>query len=418
MRRLLVAAGRCQRDPNARCKAAKRKLHVEDQHELRAPMNATTTKTPAIANRSVVQYMLKDLDLDAENPRFGDASRGADQSHIVEFIVNQFGIDDVLASLATNGYFQSEPLVVRLDGKKRPVVVEGNRRLAACLILANDPRARNLSNRRPKHISHEWTVDTQVPAIAFDKSEQTSLLPYLGVRHIVGSQQWDSYAKARWIDQVVSSGEMTLEQIEAAIGDTHSTITRMLDGYRFIRQLIDAGHFNPADSKRRGRGSNPDYPFSWVYTLLGYAPVREYLDLPPRGAAQNKSPVPKKHIRAAADVVTYMFGDANRDPTINDSRALRDLADAVVDPTKRELLAQGLSVKEIVQRSRPSTDRMATLLRECTEALTAATAIVADGSLSAEDAKPFVDSANKVRNLAAALFKSIQTTAFPSPDDE
>ncbi len=53
------------------------------------------------------------------------------------------------------------------------------------------------------------------------------------------------------------------------IGDQHRTIRRLLEGCYFIRQTIEAGEFRPQDSQRRGRGSVTDYPFSWVYTVLG-----------------------------------------------------------------------------------------------------------------------------------------------------
>jgi hypothetical protein len=63
------------------------------------------------------------------------------------------------------------------------------------------------------------------------------------------------------------------------IGDQHRTIRRLLEGYYFSRQTIEAGEFRPQDSQRRGRGSVTEYPFSWVYTMLGYSAARDYLGL-------------------------------------------------------------------------------------------------------------------------------------------
>ena len=368
-----------------------------------------------LADLNIEPHKLSDLLLDPSNPRFGGLNKNADQGQVTEFIVNQFGVEDVLASLATNGYFQSEPLVARRSGEKL-VVVEGNRRLAACLILAGDSRARGVAHLRPTHVKHDWSPDTQVPVLVFDESEQGSLLPYLGVRHIVGSQPWDSYAKARWIDEVVSNGQMTLDDIESAIGDTNRTITRMLDGYRFVQQLKESGHFKPSESQRRGKGSNTEFPFSWVYTLLDYSQVRDYLELPPRSEARAQ-PVPAKSVPAAAKTLVYMFGDNEKSPAIRNSRDISDLADALSDPIKREMLEKGVSIEVIKERSRTPSERLSSLFIDAENALKTATGILAEGSVDPYTAQPLVSIANGIRNLANSLFKSMQAAAYPSDED-
>lgn len=375
-----------------------------------------SNRTTSIADRKVGHFKLSELLLDPNNPRFGGLGDKADQAKIVEFITKQFGVEDVLASLATNGYFQSEPLVARQTKDNKLVVVEGNRRLAACLILAGDPRAKEVSELRPNKISQTWSPDTEVPVLVFDENEQSSLLPYLGVRHIVGSQPWDSFAKARWIDMVVNEGQMTLQDIESAIGDTNRTITRMLDGYRFITQLIDAGHFKPSDSHRRGKGSNTGFPFSWVYTLLDYSQVRDYLALAPRTKAEKK-PIPARSLTAATKSMVYMFGDKENLPSIKNSRQIADLADALSDPVKRKMLEQGIAIDQVIERSQKPTDRMATLLLQSETALRAANGVLAEATLEPKAATPLVSTANVIRNLAGSLFKGLQEAAFPSDND-
>lgn len=370
----------------------------------------------SISDRKVESVAIHLLKLDTDNPRFGGLEQGASQEDTLEFIVKQFGIEDVLASLATNGYFRSEPLVAKRSGGDL-IVVEGNRRLAACLILARDPRAAKFENLRPKDPSEQWSPDVELPVLVFDESEQASLLPYLGVRHIVGSQPWDSFAKARWIDLVINQGTMSLSDIEKAIGDTNRTIARMLDGYRFVHQLTKSGHFKPEESQRRGKGSNIQYPFSWVYTLLDYSSVREYLELPPRSETP-KEPIPKSSLARAATAMAYMFGDRVHTPAIKNSRQISDLADALSDPVKRELLESGQNIDDVIQRSRPVSDRLATLLREAEAALKGATGVVAEGSLQAKEAQQLVSTANALRNMAGSLFKALNNAAFPDNADD
>ncbi len=167
---------------------------------------------------------------------------------------------------------------------EKAVVVEGNRRLAACLIITGDPRAASQA-RRTEEFRTIWEAHGQprldpVPTIMFAPHEdEEEVLSYLGVRHIMSSQAWDSYAKAAWIARVVEQKKMSVAEVSSMIGDQHSTVSRLLEGYYLVRQLQAEGQFQPEDSVRRGRGSVTDYPFSWVYTALGYRSVRDFLVL-------------------------------------------------------------------------------------------------------------------------------------------
>lgn len=67
-------------------------------------------------NEIATPKALADLLLDADNPRFGGQQVGlVDQVKVLDHIVASYGVDDVLSSLAVNGYFLAEPLVGRED---------------------------------------------------------------------------------------------------------------------------------------------------------------------------------------------------------------------------------------------------------------------------------------------------------------
>lgn len=46
---------------------------------------------------------ISELLLDNSNPRFGELERGIEQSQLVDLIIDKFGIEDVVSSLAMNG---------------------------------------------------------------------------------------------------------------------------------------------------------------------------------------------------------------------------------------------------------------------------------------------------------------------------
>lgn len=272
---------------------------------------------------------LNQLNLDARNPRFGiEKGLRPNQTDILDFIVDNFGVEDVISSLAYNGYFAAEPIIARREADGSLTVVEGNRRLSACLILAGSDRAKNQKSKAAEYLNKSkitWTEKTEIPVhvVEHDDKESLRLHAYLGVRHIMSAKAWDSYAKAAWIDEVTSSKEMTLDEIAQVTGDKNRTIQRLIEGYNFINQLISDGLFSPKNSLRKGRGSNPDFPFSWVYTILDYSPAREWLGLTGNDPT-NKRPIKKNKTADSAALVTYMYGDKSkgRIAAIKDSRQL------------------------------------------------------------------------------------------------
>ncbi|MEW5726839.1 MAG: hypothetical protein AB1918_03340, partial [Pseudomonadota bacterium] len=313
------------------------------------------------------EVSLSDLLLDKDNPRFGFQDNAAvSQDVILDRIVEKFGVDDVLSSLAVNGYFSAEPMVCRrLENSEKAVVVEGNRRLAACLILTGDSRAKSQATRtrdfRAVWEEHGRRQIDPAPVIIFEAHEQEqAILSYLGVRHIASSQPWDSYAKAAWVAQVIEKNGLSIKEVSLMIGDQHRTVGRLLEGYYFIRQLIDEGVFRPEDSIRKGRGSVTEYPFSWVYTILGYSPVRQFLGLGDQSPEQR--PVKPERLAKAALLTSSMFGvrSKGQSAAVEDSRELGDLASAVANPEKVTLLEQGKTLREIKVLTQPLEERLRT----------------------------------------------------------
>lgn len=374
----------------------------------------STVVQPDATDGKRVEYVdLASLDFDAENPRFGRSARDRrTQTEILDYILQAFSVDDVLSSIAVNGYFMAEPLICReQDATGRLTVVEGNRRLAACLILANDPRAKN-QQRKSEHFAKLQAESgrspfKQVPVIRFGIHErEKDLLSYLGVRHIAASQGWDSYAKAAWIAQAVERNQLSLKEIALMTGDQHYTVRRLLEGYYFINQMIDEGRFLPENSLRRGRGSNPDFPFSWVYTLFGYEQARQFIELPKEPRSR---PVPAHRLSEASTLMVAMFGDksAGRNAAIAESREIGNLAGVLVSAEKVALLEKGKSVEDIEYETLPLDRKLRDALSDCKDILGDLVSAV-DAMPPAQDvAEQAFPLAHQVRNLATSLAKRL-----------
>lgn len=382
-----------------------------------------TDNAPLLANREVDRIDLANLLLDCENPRFGMQEAGRGQAELLDHIVHRFGVDDVLSSLSINGYFEAEPIVCRrLRNSSKLVVVEGNRRLAACIILTQDERATHQTIRseqyRERWEKHGRPSVNPIPAIVFDAGEhQATISAYLGVRHIASTKSWDSYAKAAWVANVVETNGLTIQQVAEVIGDRHRTVNRMLEGYYLVEQLTKSGHFQPDNSIRTGRGSVTAYPFSWVYTILRYAAVREFLELKDDDACKN--PVKPQHLDDASLVMRSMFGDKSkaRNAAIDDSRQLGALASTLSMPEKVHLLEQGKGLQEIEILTQPIekrlSDGMATVRKELRDLI----GRLSEQEIAGEVADGLSPAATRNRRLAAELERKLKEISLGGDDD-
>lgn len=384
--------------------------------------SAETIDNDSAAEKRIVLRPLAELHLDPKNPRFGEmAGRFKTEAEILDFIVEQFSVQDVLSSIAVNGYFNSEPILVKNEGGSL-IVAEGNRRLAACLILAGDPRAENQERRaeqfRKIHEEHGSKPFDPIPTITFETAaEIKELLPYLGVRHIAGAQEWDSFAKASWVAQAIESQGLELNDVIGMIGDETRLATRMLAGFYVTKQVVDEGAFNPEESQKRGTKSNPQFPFSWVYTALGNRAIAEYVGMPDRSAL-GKNPLSKDGVERAGQLFTWMFGQKDVPPAIGESREIGDLARVVGSKETLRLLRNGATVKAALKKTRPPATQLADSLQEAHDALTEVPPLIADGSVKTEDATESLPLSAKVKNLSTTIHRDLVNRAVGDDGDE
>ena len=377
-----------------------------------------------VEGRQITRLPLNNLLLDPNNARFGFQEERTSQTQILDHIVDVFGVNDILSSLAVNGYFEAEPLVCREDpSSDNAVVVEGNRRLAACLIITGDERAANQATRTSASSKlwneHNGPAIDPVPVILFEEEEQQkAILSYLGVRHIAASQPWDSYAKAAWVAHVIERSGLDIESVARMIGDRHRTVNRLLQGYYLVQQLVSKGRFNPEDSVRRGRGSVTQYPFSWVYTVLGYVTVREFLDLTEGNARED--PVAEDKLDNGGLLLRVMFGDKSRgrNAAVEDSRELGALASALASSEKIRLLEQGKTLAEIETLTQPVEQRLSDGLGLVRDTLRDLIARLSEGNIEQSTAAELILTSSGNRKMAVELDKKLREIAIGSNDED
>jgi hypothetical protein len=276
-----------------------------------------------------IQYLpLNKLDFDPQNPRFSRyfANDPQPENHIVERMIKNENVQELMGSIAEQGYFLGEPLLVAKNGK-RYIVVEGNRRFAALKLLRGDiasvlPSIKQL-RETAKHIPPET-----IPCIVFP--ERKDILRYLGYRHITGAKRWDSLSKARYLEELRQTFfadlplDAQLKSIAQEIGSRSDYVAQMLTGLTVFERARETKFYGLQ------RVSEDDVDFGVLTTALARTAIAEYIGL------ESPRDIEAKELNAvhAKELFSWMFAQDEQGNTIlGESRNLSKLAAIVANPS-------------------------------------------------------------------------------------
>ncbi len=257
----------------------------------------------AQAGVQVLQLVAVDLlRLDARNPRIQQVGKGLDQRQILELLWREYSVDEVALSIAQNGFFSHEPLFVAEENGQL-VVVEGNRRLAAVLILLDQALREDLRATNIPEISENLANElAELPVI---HCQRRDIWQYVGFKHVNGPQVWNSLAKAEYIAWVKNDLGTELAEIASTIGDTHSTVARLYRAYMALKQAEDAGVYNREQRTKR------HFSFSHLYTGLDYQGIREFTRIDDFDSP-TEEPIPQDRLEKFGELCVWLWGDKAR----------------------------------------------------------------------------------------------------------
>lgn len=205
---------------------------------------AQRNELPQPDSETIVEVPVGQLLLDPENPRLAGVEVGSSQDDLVKVLWTNMSVDELAFSIAANGFFPSEPLLVVIrnpenqDPEKREyIVVEGNRRLAAVLLLCNETLRKQVRATNLPAITQERRAELDaLPVIIYP--DRRDLWTAVGFRHVNGVQRWDSYSKAEYIADVRDQYHIPLEEI-AAKGPSTNNLPVLLLRFRIAMRTSD-----------------------------------------------------------------------------------------------------------------------------------------------------------------------------------
>lgn len=289
------------------------------------------------------------LDFDPQNPRFPEAVNSGPVSELIECFIRDERLLEIVTSIADQGYFDGEPLLVVGigNGNGRYRVIEGNRRLAALKLLTGElpvPPGRTSVEDVCEGAAHR---PLDVPCLVFPHEDK--IMRYLGFRHITGIKSWGSLQKARYIKKMRDrfyTGMVGKEQMTALareIGSRSDYVAQMLTALN-LYERAEAKNFYDV------KGLDPqEIEFSVLSTAISYSNIATYIGLDGRqdmtGAGAND-----EHLK---NLLSWMFvARGDQKPVLGDSRNLKQLAAVVESSAAISMLEKNGNLEAAYQLSR------------------------------------------------------------------
>jgi hypothetical protein len=294
------------------------------------------------SGRQIANLRIEDLRFDSLNPRLPSRIEGGTREDVLGWMLDDSSILELMGSIGEQGYFEGEPLLVvpYAEGSADPpyVVVEGNRRLAAVLLLLHPdwaPVRKASVAQVAKQAKHK---PKKLPAVLFAKHDD--IADYLGYRHVTGIKEWDPLAKAKYVRRLAAKLNVTTPQarhrhLARQIGSQPDYVARLLAGLS-VFEHASSREFYQLDGVQE-----EDINFSLLTTALSYRAIAKFIGASPTDEASKPKDGPLKEFLDW----TYRRGPTGK-TVLGESRNFKVLAKVVANPDALKALRVGRSLDD------------------------------------------------------------------------
>lgn len=268
---------------------------------------------------------LSEIFLDSMNPRLGSAAQDhkLTQEEIYERL-RDWSLDELATSFLESGFWEHEAVLCVLDEsnrRRRLVVIEGNRRIAALMRLKKTYEG---EERSPKWLRLIDGGDE--PAGLFDKipyiriSERSEVDSFLGFRHVTGIKEWRPPEKAAFIASLINERGISYRNVMRRIGSKTPVVERNYIAYCIFTQMREIEDLDASKVEDR---------FSVLFLSLRSARVRRFLGIENKFGiepADVPPPVDEEHVDQLREYSLWLFGAGEKLPIVEDSRQVDKFA--------------------------------------------------------------------------------------------
>lgn len=355
--------------------------------------------------RKIEYIQLDDLLLDAENPRFEGEGGGITQESIAKTLWDEMFLEELIISIAVNGFYVQEPLLVVADEKKpgKYIVVEGNRRLASVKILMDSNLAEKVKAQTLQPVSDKIRKSlNQLPVIIYES--RNDLWQYLSFRHVNGPRGWSSISKAEFVYSLHKKQNIGFEEILTSTGDKNKTSLKMYNGLVILKQAENKTNFKREDFQAS------KFNFSHLYTIIGYENTKKFLGI--SGIDQSKpfadNPVPEDKLDKLEELLFWIFGSkpSKIEPIIKSQNPdLRNLDKVLTHTEALIALREGNSLSIAFEFTGEENYRLQTLIIKADQAIAKAVGLM-DSFKGDQD---IIKRLERINKLSADMLQEAKT---------
>lgn len=281
-------------------------------------------KVETIIKPKIHEGKYSDLALDPRNPRLGRKAleRELTQTELLEHM-KDWSLEELGTSFIESGFWPQEPLVVvkeEIQGEPANVVVEGNRRLAALMLL------HQAFESNPVSAAWAELAEQAKPAVRkrlrdvyyVMADSRADVDAYLGFRHVTGIKPWNPAEKAEFIAKLVKGGK-TFEQVARLIGSKPSHVRQNYAAFNILLQMEGVEEVEVPKVEEK---------FGVLFRALNTTGVQKFLGVELGKVKEStRKPIAPEKKENLGDFSRWMFGTDTHAPVVTDSRMIDQFAE-------------------------------------------------------------------------------------------
>lgn len=153
---------------------------------------------------------------------------------------NNVEVKDLIDSFTENGFLKVDNILVRkLENDLGYVVIEGNRRVAALMIIQKSfEEGFDIGQLNSTIFEEVIDEDSGVEVVIYEYQNPEEYLVLMGLRHVSGNKKWDRYNQAKLIAELSDNG-YSVSDISKKLGISNkSAVQQQLDAYYAIQGFL------------------------------------------------------------------------------------------------------------------------------------------------------------------------------------
>lgn len=286
---------------------------------------------------------ITNLQLDLYNPRLPKSKQGKDQKTIIEYLLLEAATTELMESIGENNFFTGEMLLVVPDEKQndRYVVIEGNRRLTAVMLLS-DPQLATVKKTATLEASQNAKYKPKdLPCLVFKHRKE--IQQFLGFVHITGKKSWKVLEKARYLSDLRKSEKFctlsftdACKEIARIIGSKSPYVRKMLISY-MLYEIIEDEKFYQIDGL-----SDTSFFLNYFSDGLLKENIRKYVNVD----LDTDDPLRELNNEHLQELVTWWFKKSEGvSRVIGDSEGMRKLNEVLGNKVALAAFRKGVNIE-------------------------------------------------------------------------